>query len=62
MLAHPSKGPKRGDIHLVDEWRSLDGETFAKLVRDQWVGSVGGVTEKLLAILGLARNPLFLAV
>ena len=62
MLAHPNKGPKSGNIHRVEEWRSLDGETFAKLVRDQWVGSTGTVTDKLLAVLGLARNPLYLAV
>jgi hypothetical protein len=62
MLNHPSLGPKKGPIHLVDEWRSLDGETFAKLVRDQWVGSVGPVTEELLAILELSRQPLVLAL
>ena len=62
MLAHPDRGPKSGNIHLVEEWRSLDGETFAKLVRDQWVGSAGTVSDELLAILGLARNPLYLAV
>lgn len=62
MLAQPSKGPKKGDIYRVDQWRALDGETFAKLVRDQWVGSVGDMSQELLSILGLARAPLFLAV
>jgi hypothetical protein len=62
MLNHPTLGPKKGPIHLIDQWRSLDGETFAKLVRDQWIGSAGRVTEELLAILGLARQPLLLAV
>lgn len=53
MLQNPSKGPRGGDIHRVHSWRSLDGETFAKLVRDQWVGSAGDVTGELFDILGL---------
>lgn len=56
MLAKPNKGIRKGKVYLVDEWRSLDGATFANLVRDEWVGSQGDVTEKLLAILGLERS------
>ena len=63
MLANPAKGPGGGERHIVSRWRSLDGETFAKLVRDQWVGSIGDVTKELFEILGLEPGgPVFLAV
>ncbi len=63
MLANPTMGPGGGERHVVNQWRSLDGETFAKLVRDQWVGSIGDVTEELFEILGLEPGgPVYLAV
>jgi hypothetical protein len=63
MLANPTKGPGGGERHVVGQWRSLDGETFAKLVRDQWVGSIGDVTKELFKILGLEPDgPVYLAV
>ena len=63
MLANPTKGPGGGERHVVSEWRSLDGETFAKLVRDRWVGSIGDVTKELFEILGLEPGgPVYLAV
>ncbi|MDQ1104819.1 hypothetical protein [Nocardioides zeae] len=63
MLANPTKGPGGGERHVVSQWRSLDGETFAKLVRDQWVGSIGDVTKELFEILGLQSDgPVYLAI
>lgn len=63
MLANPTKGPGGGERHVVSQWRSLDGETFAKLVRDQWVGSIGDVTKDLFEILGLEPcGPVYLAI
>lgn len=64
MLEAPSEGPARGVIHKVSDWRSIDGEVFARLTRDRWVGSRGDVTEELFAILGLSpqRDPMVLAV
>jgi hypothetical protein len=63
MLANPTRGPGGGERHVVSQWRSLDGETFAKLVRDQWVGSIGDVTKELFEILGLEPGgPVYLAV
>lgn len=62
MLNQPAKGTRRGPVHRVQNWRSLDGETFAKLVRDQWIGSVGEVSSNLLETLNLGINPLYLAV
>lgn len=63
MLGRPSEGTAGGPVFRVGNWRSLSGETFVKLVRDQWVGSDGIETEKLLTILGLGtRTSLCLAV
>lgn len=64
MLKKPTLGPHGGPIHRVREWRSIDGETFARLVRDQWIGSRGDATDELFAILGLSplRNPTVIAV
>jgi hypothetical protein len=56
MLLKPDKGPKNGKLFYVYRRRYLDGETFAKLVRDRWVGSVGNVTQTLLNVLGLAPS------
>lgn len=47
----PRSGPGGGLVHRVSGWRSIDGETFARLIRDRWVGSRGDVTEKLFEIL-----------
>jgi hypothetical protein len=64
MLGAPGRGPEGGVVHRVSEWRSIDGEVFARLIRDRWVGSRGDVTEELLKILGLSpdRDPMVLAV
>lgn len=64
MLAAPETGPAGGVVHKVSEWRSIDGEVFARLIRDRWVGSRGDVTDELLEILGLSqdRDPMVLAV
>jgi len=63
MLGKPSAGTRGGPVFRVAEWRSLDGETFAKLMRDQWIGSTATATDRLLSILGLApRSHLCLAV
>lgn len=52
MLVNPESGPKGGAVHYVHRHRHLDGETFARLVRDRWVGSTGDVTNLLSNILG----------
>ncbi|GEM_PF-5259377 len=63
MLGRPSEGTAGGPVFRVGEWRSLSGETFIKLVRDQWIGSAGIETDKLLAVLGLGtRASLCLAI
>jgi hypothetical protein len=65
MLATPDFGPRGGRVHFVYRRRYIDGETFARLVRDRWIGSTGNVTELLLSILGIRpqdRDPLTLAV
>lgn len=64
MLDAPATGPAGGVMHRVSDWRSIDGEVFARLTRDRWVGSRGDVTAELLGILGLTpqRDPLVLAV
>ncbi|MFT4261875.1 MAG: hypothetical protein QM572_00695 [Nocardioides sp.] len=64
MLDVPTTGPAGGVVHRVSDWRSIDGEIFARLTRDRWVGSRGDVTAELLEILGLApqRDPIVLAV
>jgi hypothetical protein len=66
MLMNPDRGPKGGQLHYVYRRRHIDGETFARLVRDRWIGSIGGVTELLMQILGIQpsehRAPLTLAV
>jgi hypothetical protein len=56
MLLQPDTGPNNGQLFYVYRRRYLDGETFAKLVRDRWVGSVGSVTQTLLDVLGLAPS------
>lgn len=66
MLAKPDNGPGGGKVHYVLRRRFLDGETFARLVRDRWVGSTGDVTGIVTGILGLRpsadRTPLTIAV
>jgi hypothetical protein len=64
MLSAPEKGPDGGVVHRVSDWRSIDGEVFARLIRDRWVGSRGDVTDELFHILGLSpeRNPIVVAV
>ena len=64
MLDAPATGPAGGVVHRVSDWRSIDGEVFARLTRDRWVGSRGDVTAELLGILGLTpqRDPIVLAV
>jgi hypothetical protein len=64
MLDAPETGPAGGVVHKVSEWRSIDGEVFARLTRDRWVGLRGDVTTELLEILGLTsqRDPMVLAV
>jgi hypothetical protein len=66
MLANPESGPNDGVVHFVYDRRYMDGETFAKLVRDRWIGSSGDVTDRILGILGLRptdeRQPITLAI
>ena len=64
MLCTPERGPEGGVVHRVSDWRSIDGEVFARLIRDRWVGSRGDVTDELLQILGLSRDrdPMVLAI
>lgn len=64
MLEMPASGPRGGVVHRISDWRSIDGQTFARLVRDRWVGSRGDVTAELFEILGLSfvRGPMVLAI
>lgn len=66
MLSHPDQGPHGGRVYYVERRRSIDGETFARLVRDRWIGSSGTATDILLRTLGVRpsaeRAPLTLAV
>jgi hypothetical protein len=66
MLACPDDGPAGGKVHYIYQRRHIDGETFARLVRDRWIGSTGHATQLLRNVLGLApareREPLTLAV
>jgi hypothetical protein len=64
MLTNPDRGPRGADVHYVHRRRYLDGETFARLVRDRWVGSRIEATNVLLMLLGLAptRTPTTIAV
>lgn len=56
MLLSPGNGPKGGRVHYLDEQRHINPDTFARLVRDCWVGSIGSVTGRLREVLGF-RDP-----
>jgi hypothetical protein len=53
MLTTPGVGPRGGAVHYVVEQRHISPETFARLVRDTWVGSTGDATALLRQVLGI---------
>jgi len=52
VLLAPASGPQGGVVHYVASHRSISSETFARLVRDTWVGSTGDATVLLREIFG----------
>jgi hypothetical protein len=53
LLTTPGVGPRGGAVHCVVEQRHISPETFARLVRDSWVGSTGDATALLRQVLGI---------
>jgi hypothetical protein len=56
MLLSPDTGPRGGKVHYVEEQRYINPDNFARLVRDNWVGSTGDITDRLRQVFGL-RDP-----
>jgi hypothetical protein len=46
-LLTPEMGPQGGSVHFITNHRYLSSDTFARLVRDSWVGSTGDATSLL---------------
>jgi hypothetical protein len=53
LLIKPDTGPKGGVVYFVEDHRHISPETFARLVRDTWVGSTGDATTLLRELLNL---------
>lgn len=53
MLRTPDKGPFGGKVFYTRRWRYVDGEVFARLVRDRWIGTCEDATARLLEVVGL---------
>jgi hypothetical protein len=53
LLKYPDEGPQGGRVHYIGRSRSIDTQTFVKLIQDSWIGSVGATTELLAKIVGL---------
>lgn len=51
LLRAPDAGPRGGKLIYVDDHRSMDAETFVRLVRDTWVGSVGDVFQLIPSLM-----------
>jgi hypothetical protein len=47
VLIKPDTGPQGGNVYFVSDHRHLSSETFARLVRDSWIGSTGDATALL---------------
>jgi len=47
ILSAPGAGPRGGIVYYIDGYRHLNPDTFARLVRDSWVGSAGDATAQL---------------
>ena len=47
VLLAPGSGPQGGTVHFITDHRFLNPDTFARLVRDSWVGSTGDATSLL---------------
>ena len=56
VLIKPDTGPQGGDVYFVNDHRHLSPETFARLVRDSWIGSTGDATALLRKTFNL-RDP-----
>jgi hypothetical protein len=56
VLLTPDEGPQGGAVHFVAEHRHITPDTFARLVRDSWVGSTDEATALLRRIFGI-RDP-----
>lgn len=63
-LLKPSAGPRGGIVYPIDEDRHIAADTFARLVRDSWVGSTGDATLRLRQVFSMrdSENDLVLAV
>jgi hypothetical protein len=53
VLSNPDTGPQGGVVYFVNGHRYLSAETFARLVRDSWVGSTGDATVLLRKVFNL---------
>jgi hypothetical protein len=53
VLLRPDSGPNGGLVHYLTRHRHLTSDTFARLVRDSWVGSTGDATAILRDIFQL---------
>lgn len=53
LLRTPDKGPKGGKVYYTRNWRYINGEIFAQLVRDRWIGTCEDATDQLLKVIGL---------
>lgn len=47
VLLTPEMGPQGGSVHFITNHRHLSSDTFARLVRDSWIGSTGDATSLL---------------
>ncbi|WP_146071804.1 hypothetical protein [Cryobacterium sp. Y50] len=56
MLGKPDVGPSRGIVHYIAERRSIKPDTFARLVRGNWIGSTGEATALLRETFGLIES------
>jgi hypothetical protein len=56
VLAAPGRGPHGGVVHFIQDHRHFTSGTFAKLVRDRWVGSTGDVSTLLRGIFRLPES------
>ncbi|MFI9488515.1 hypothetical protein ACIG47_19165 [Promicromonospora sp. NPDC052451] len=56
LLRTPDKGPKGGKVYYTRNWRYINGETFAQLVRDRWIGTCEDTTDQLLEVIGLISS------
>ena len=53
VLIRPDIGPQGGSVYFISDHRHLMPETFARLVRDSWVGSTGDATALLREVFNL---------